>query len=127
MSASGAEDRSLIPSWFKAVNLKLVVTTSLFDGQHNGQFLTAQMAEWYRASVSGVVDSGLIPSWVKPMALKLVFTASLLDAQHYKRTVWRASLQVYLLCRWERHLAGIFHLGVVDKWLATLKRARTAH
>ena len=35
--------------------------------------------------------------------------------------------QVYLLCRWERHLAGIPHLGVVDRWLATPKRARIAH
>ena len=43
---------------------------------------TAQMAEWYRASVSWAVDSGLIPSRVKPMTLKLLFTASLLDAQH---------------------------------------------
>ena len=48
-----------------------------------GQALsTAQMAEWYRASVSGAVDSGLIPSRVKPMTLKLVFTASRLDVQH---------------------------------------------
>ena len=43
---------------------------------------TAQMAEWYGASVSRAVDSGLIPSRVKPMTLKLIFTASLLDVQH---------------------------------------------
>ena len=43
---------------------------------------TAQMAEWYVASVSGAVDSGLIPSRVKPMTLKLVFAASILDSQH---------------------------------------------
>ena len=30
-------------------------------------FTTAQMAEWYGASVSWAVDSGLIPSRVKPM------------------------------------------------------------
>ena len=36
-------------------------------------------------------------------------------------------LQVYLLCRWERHLAGFPHLGVVDRWPATPKRARIAH
>ena len=70
---------------------------------------------------------GLIPSRVKPMTLKLVFTASLLDAQHFKGTVWRTSRQVYLLCRWERHLAGFPHLGVVDTWPATPKRARIAH
>ena len=39
-------------------------------------------------------------------------------------TVWRTSRQVYLLCRRERHLAGFPHLGVVDRWLATPKRAR---
>ena len=44
-----------------------------------------------------------------------------------KGTVWRTSRQVYLLCRWERHLAGFPHLGVVDRWLATPKRARIAH
>ena len=44
--------------------------------------VTAQIAEWYRASVSGAVDLGSIPIRVKPITLKLVFTASLLDAQH---------------------------------------------
>ena len=36
------------------------------------------------------------------------------------------SRPVRLLCRWERHLAGFPHLGVVDRWLATSKRARIA-
>ena len=44
-----------------------------------------------------------------------------------KRTVWRTSRQVYLLYRLERHLAGFPHLIVVDRWLATPKRARIAH
>ena len=79
-----------------------------------------------RASASGAVDLGLIPSLVKPMTLKLVFTASLLDAQH-RRTVKRMSWQVYSLRRWERHLAGFPHLGVVSRWMATPKQARTAH
>ena len=39
-----------------------------------------------------------------------------------KGTVWRTSRQVYLLCRWERHLAGFPHLGVIDRWLAIPKR-----
>ena len=47
-----------------------------------GPSLTAQMAEWYGASVSEAVDLGLIPSRVKPMTSKLIFTASLIDAQH---------------------------------------------
>ena len=38
----------------------------------------------------------------------------------------KTSRQVYL-CRWKRHLAGFSHFGVVDRLLATLKRARTAH
>ena len=44
-----------------------------------------------------------------------------------KGTVWRTSRRVYLLYRWERHLAGFPHLGVVDRWLTTPKRARIAH
>ena len=49
--------------------------------------MTAQMAEWHRASVSWAVDSSLIPSRVKPMTIKLVFTASLLDTQHWRDSV----------------------------------------
>ena len=74
-------------------------------------------------SASGAVDSGLIPSRVKPMTLKLVFTSSLLDAQH-ESTVWRTSRHVYLLGRWERHLAGFPHFGVVDRWPAASKWVR---
>ena len=29
--------------------------------------------------------------------------------------------------RWEGHLAGFLHLGVVDRWQATPKRAHIAH
>ena len=36
------------------------------------------------------------------------------------------SRQVYLLCRWKRHLTEFPHLDVVDAWPATPKRARTA-
>ena len=80
-----------------------------------------------RTSASGAVHLSLIPSLVKLVTLKLVFTASLLDALSIEATVWRTSRQVYLLCRWERHLAGFPHLGVVDRWPATPKRARIAH
>ena len=44
-----------------------------------------------------------------------------------KGTVWRTSRQVCLLYRWKKHFAGFPHLGVVDRWLATPKRARIAH
>ena len=71
-----------------------------------------------RAFASGAIHSGLIPIRVNPMTLKLVFTASLLDFS-IKGTVWRTTPQVYLLCRWERHLTGFPHLGVVDRRLAT--------
>ena len=60
------------------------------------------------------------------MTLKLVFTASLLDAQHYRDSVENkpaSSLVVPL----GKALSGIPHLSVVDKWLATPKRARIAH
>ena len=67
---------------------------------------------------------GLIPSLVKPMILKLIFTASLLDVQHQRDSVENkpASLLVAPL---GKALSGI--LGVVDRWLATPKRARIAH
>ena len=75
-----------------------------------------------RAFASGAVDLGLIPRRVKPITLKLVFTTLLLDAQHYRANEENKP-EVYLLCRWEGHLAGFHHLGVVDRWLATHKRA----
>ena len=55
------------------------------------------------------------------MTLKLVFSAgrSALTAP-----VWRASRQVYLLCRWNKHLAELPYLSVVNKWPATRKRGR---
>ena len=76
-----------------------------------------------RASASGAVDSGLIPSRVKPMTLKLACTTLCLTFG-IKETVWRTNRTIHLLCRWERHLAGFPHVGVVDGWPATLKRAR---
>ena len=44
-----------------------------------------------------------------------------------KEAVWKTSRQVYLLCRWKRHLAGFPHLGVVDRWQETPKCARVEH
>ena len=76
-----------------------------------------------RASASEAVDSCLIPSRVKPMTLKLVFTASRLTLS-IKRTAWRTSRKVYLLCRWERHSVGFPHLGMVDRSPATPNEAR---
>ena len=66
---------------------------------------TAQMAEWYRASVSWAVDSGLIPSRVKPMTLKLLFTASLLDAQHYRDSMENKPASILVPLR--KALSGI--------------------
>ena len=76
-----------------------------------------------RASDSEAVDSVLLPNRVKPMILKLVSTPSLLDAQQCEGQ-WR---QVYLLCRWQRHLAEFPHVSVVERWPATPKGARIAH
>ena len=44
-----------------------------------------------------------------------------------KRSRATASRQVYLLRRWERHLAGLPHFGLVDKWPATPKQANILH
>ena len=61
------------------------------------------------------------------MTLKLVFTASLLDAQHERDSVENkpASLLVVPL---GKALSGILPSWcMVDRWLATPKRARIAH
>ena len=55
------------------------------------------------------------------MTVKLLFTAILPDAQRQRDCV-KTSRQVYLLCRWERHVAGFPHLGVIARWPATSKR-----
>ena len=72
------------------------------------------------AKTDQAVDPSLIPSLVKPFTVKLLPCLTL----SIKGTVWKTSRQVYLLCCWERHLAGFPHLRVVDRWPATLKRAR---
>ena len=72
----------------------------------------------------GSCKLGLISSRVKPMTLKSVFTASVLDAQHERDNVENKPASLAYLCRWERHLTGLPHLDVVDRWLATPKRAR---
>ena len=77
-----------------------------------------------RASASGAVDLDLIPSWVKPITLKLVFAGLFHLTLSIKVAVWTRSRQVYLLCRWESRLVEFPHLDVVDRWLATPKRAR---
>ena len=78
-----------------------------------------------RASASGAaVHSGFIPNRVKPMNLKLLLTASLPDAHNLSKLLWRASRLLYLMRRWERHLAGFPHLGVVERWPVTPNRAR---
>ena len=84
----------------------------------------SQMAEWYGASASGTVHLDFIPRWVTTMTLKLVFTASLLDAQHWRDSVENkpASLLVSL----GKALSGISLSWVVDRWPATLRRARIA-
>ena len=79
-----------------------------------------------RATASVAVDLDLIPCRVKPTTFKLVFTASLIDIQH-SGTAWNESRQVDLLCRWERHLARLPHLGVVGRWLATPKHGHIEH
>ena len=70
---------------------------------------------------------GLIPSRVKPMTLKLVFTASLLDTQHLDDVGQKCEEQAgkFTCCAVGKGiLQDSLHLGVVDRWLATLTRAR---
>ena len=76
-----------------------------------------------RASAYRAINSGLIPSRVKPMTLKLVLTASLLDAQHYRDSMENKPASL-LVVRLGKTLSGISHLGVVDRWPVTSKRAR---
>ena len=72
---------------------------------------------------SGAVDLGLTPSRVKPMSLKLLFAVSLLDAQHQRDSV-KNKLATLPAMSLGQTLNGIPHRRVVDKWLATPKRAR---
>ena len=76
-----------------------------------------------RAIAFGAVKLGLISNRVKPIALKLLFTASLLDAQHQRDNVGNkpASLLVVPLGKARK---GFPHLGAVDRWPPTPKRAR---
>ena len=60
------------------------------------------------------------------MTLKLVFTASLLDVQHQRDSVKNKPASI-LVVPLGKTLSGIPHLGVVDRWPATPKRARRAH
>ena len=78
-----------------------------------------------RASASGAVDSLVLDSESGQTDDFIIGIHSylLLDVS-INGTVWKTSRQVYLWCRWEGHLAGFPHLGVVDTWPATPKRAR---
>ena len=85
-----------------------------FRSHHDGRVV--------KAPAFGAVGSGLIPTLVKPMTLKLVFTASLLDAQH-SRDSEENEPESLLVVSLGKAFSGIPHLGVVDRWPATPKRA----
>ena len=97
--------------------------------EHDSHDFDSLNSRVVRAFASRAIDLGLIPSRLKPMTLKSVFTASLLDAValNFIGSVWRTNRQVYLLCRWERHLAEFPHLRMVDRWPATPEQACKAH
>ena len=84
-----------------------------------------QMAEWYKASASGSVDLGFDSESGQTNDFKIGIHSLPASRSAFKGQCG-ASRQVYSLCRWERHLTGFPHNGVVDRWLATPKRARTA-
>ena len=80
------------------------------------------MAEWYRASASGSVDLGFESESGQSNDFGMHSFSACRSAC---KGLCGESRQVYL-CRWERYLTEFAHLSVVDRWLATPKRARTA-
>ena len=59
------------------------------------------------------------------MTLKLVFTASLRDTRYLRDSLKNKPASI-LVVSLGKALCGIPHLCVVDRWLATPKRARIA-
>ena len=84
------------------------------------------MAEWCRASASGSVDLGFDSELGQTNYFNIGIHSFPARRSAFKGQCGE-SRQVYLLCRWERHLTEFPDLGVVDRWLATPKRARIAH
>ena len=84
------------------------------------------MAELYRASATESVDLGFDSESGQTNELKTGIHSFPATRSAFKGQ-WGESPQVYLLCRWEKHLTEFPHLSVVDRWPATLKRARIAH
>ena len=62
--------------------------------------------------------------WVKPMALNWVFTAFLVDAQHLRDSEENKPASLLVVALGKEFLAGFSHVQVVDRWVATLRRAR---
>ena len=83
------------------------------------------MAKWYGASASGSVDLGFGSESGQTNDFKIGIHSFPARCSAFKEQCGE-SRQVYLLCRWERHLTGFPHVSVVDRWPATPKRARTA-
>ena len=83
------------------------------------------MAEWYGASASGSIDLGFDSESGQTNDFKIGIHSFPAGRSAFKGQCGE-SRQVYLLCRWERHLTGFPHLSVVDRWPATPKRARAA-
>ena len=76
------------------------------------------------AFASGAADLGLVPSRVKPMTVKLAFTAFPFDAPSEGKSVEDKPASLLVVSLKYRPLAGFPHLKVIDRWLATPKRAR---
>ena len=83
------------------------MTSDRSDGQ------TDQMAEWYRASASGSVDLGFEFESGQTKDLKIGIHSFPARRSAFK-VQCGGSRQVYLLCRWERHLTELPHLSVED-------------
>ena len=73
---------------------------------------------------------GLIPSpsgQTSDLKIGSLFTASLLDAQRLRDNVENKPASLLVVPLGKTLIKGFPHLGVVDRWLATPKRARIAH
>ena len=80
---------------------------------------TDQIAKWDRVSASCSVDSGFDCESSRTDDLKICICSS-------PAGQCGARWLVRLFSCWERHITGFLHLGVIDIWPATPKRARIA-
>ena len=100
LSESGFVLRTAPPSLSRDRRIKMKKSIN----QHLQKCLLHQQLKWPNDYESGQTND--FKNWYSQLPC---LTLSI------KGSVWRTSPQVYLLCCWERHLARLPHLGVVDR------------